>query len=80
MKCIKANYHSLHALNFSQPKLRKAVISKGDKELVNYIIEYVLNVLNGNITLTGCNTRELRKHKVALRKLCEKHVPISGMK
>jgi hypothetical protein len=45
------------------PKLRKAIISNCDKELVNCISECVLNVMNGNLS---CNTRKLRKHKVAL--------------
>jgi hypothetical protein len=58
---MKANYHFLHALNFSQPKLRKAVISNCDRNLMNWINECVLNILNGNIALAGCDTLKLRK-------------------
>ena len=37
-----------------------------------------MNVLNGNIALTGCDTSKLRKHKYALWKLVDKHVLLSG--
>jgi len=37
-------------------------------------------VLNGNIKLTGCVTRKLQKHKAALRKLCDRRVPVSKKK
>jgi len=80
MKRIKANYHALHVLKASQPKLRKAIISNCDRDIVNCISECVLNVLNDNIELTGCDTRKLRKHKLALRKLVDKQVPLSGKK
>jgi len=42
--------------------------------------ECVLNLLNGNIKLTGCSKRNLRKHKVALRKVAEKRVPLCRKK
>jgi len=69
MKRIKANNHTLHVLMQSQPKLRKGIISNRDRDLVNCISECILNVLNGNIALTDCDTRIRRNHKVALRKL-----------
>jgi len=47
---------------------------------VNSISECNLNVLNGNVKLAGCNTPKLRKHKVALRKVAEKRVPLSTKK
>jgi len=60
--------------------LRKAIISNCDRELVNSICECVLNVLNGNVKLSGCVTRKLRKHKAVLRKVADKRVPISSKK
>jgi len=47
---------------------------------VNCISQSVLNVLNGNVALTGCVNRKLSKHKLALRKLVNKQVPITGKK
>ena len=78
MKSIKANYHTLHVLKSAQPKLRKAIILNYDMDLVNCISECVLNVINGNIALTGCDTRRLRKHKLAFRKLVYKKSPYIG--
>ena len=67
-------------LKTTKPKVRKAIFSNCDKELVNSICECLLNVLNGNVLLSGCDTRKLRKHKAVLRKVAEKRVHLSGKK
>ena len=64
----------------ARPKLRKAIILNCDRDLVNCISACVLNVLNGNVTLTGCVKRKLSKHKLALRKLVYKQVQNTGKK
>jgi len=33
-----------------------------------------LNVLNGNVRLSGCSTRKLRKYKALLRKVADKRL------
>ena len=80
MKRVKSYYHALHVLNTAEPKLRKAIISNCKMELVNSVSECARNVLNGNIKLTRCNTRKLRKHKAALRKVADKRVSLSSKK
>jgi len=80
MKRVKLNYNALHVLRTAEPKLRKSIISKYNKELVNSISEYIPNVLNGNVKLAICNTRKLRKHKVTLGKVADKRVPLSTKK
>jgi hypothetical protein len=47
---------------------------------VNCISECILNVLNGNVALTGCVNRKLSKHRLALRRLVDKRVPLYGKK
>jgi hypothetical protein len=64
MKRIKQNYHTIHVVKHARPKLRKAIISNCDVDLVNCISECVLNVLNGNVALTGCVKRKLSKHRL----------------
>jgi len=80
MKRVKTNYHTLQVLKTPDPKLRKAIISKCNKELVNCKSECLLNVLNGKIKLPGCVTRKLQKHKAALRKISDRRVPLSKKK
>ena len=80
MKRLRSNYHALHVQKAATPKLRKAIVSNCDSELVNSICECVLNVLNGNVKLSGCVTRKLRKHKTVLHKVADKRVPISSKK
>ena len=55
MKRIKSNYHALKLLKTAQPKLRKAIISNCNQELLNCISECILNVLNGNLCQTALN-------------------------
>jgi len=52
--------YALHVLKTAEPKLRKAIICNCKKDLLNSISECILNILNGNVNLTGCNTRKLR--------------------
>ena len=80
MKQVNFNYPALHVLTTAQFKLRKAIVSNCDRDLFNSICECVLNVLNGNVKLSGCDTRKLRKHKAVLRQVADKRVPLSGKK
>jgi hypothetical protein len=57
----RSNYDILHVLKSACPKLRTGIISNYDKGLLNDIIECILNVLNGNIKLSDCNKRKLKK-------------------
>ena len=76
MKRIKENNHTLHVLKLALPKLRKTIISNCDRDLLNCISECVWKFLNGNVALTGCVKRKLSKHKLALRKLVDRRVPL----
>jgi hypothetical protein len=67
-------------LRKARPKLRKAIVSHCDKELVKSICECALNVLSGNLDLTDCAKRKLRKHKLVLRQVADKRVPLSSKK
>jgi len=80
MKRVRTNYHTLQVLKAAETKLRKAIISKCNKEIVNLISECVLYVLNGNIKLTFWDTLKLQKHKAALRMVADRHVSLSSKK
>ena len=77
---MRSNFHALHVLKAATPKLRKAIVSNCDRELVLSICECVLNVLNGNVRFSECVARKLRKHRAVLRKVADKRVPLSGKK
>jgi hypothetical protein len=78
MRRVRSNYHALHVLLKAQPKLRKAIILNARKELLNSISECALNVLRGNVNLSACQKRKLRKHKAILRKVTARHVPLAS--
>ena len=52
-----------------KPKLWRAIISEGGKELFNSRNGGVFNVLNGNIPLSTCLKRKLKKLKATARRL-----------
>ena len=76
MRRIKANYYALQVLKNARPKLRKAIVSNCNKDLLNSICECVLNVLNGNIRISDCTKRKLRKFRTSLRSLVDKRLPL----
>ena len=76
MRRIKANYHALHVLKNDRPKLRKAIVSNCNKDMLNSICECVLNVLNGNIRIVDCTMRKLRKFRISLHSLVDKRLPL----
>lgn len=78
MRRMRSNYHALHVLRREQLKLRKAIITNSRKELLNSISECALNVLRGNVQLSACQKRKLQQHKAIIRKVSDKHVPLSA--
>jgi len=80
MKRLRENYHTLQVSKSAKPKLRKAIISAGGKELIDSINECVLNVLVGNVPLSTCLRRKLQEYKLALRRLFDKRVRHSAKK
>ena len=76
MKRIKSSFYKLHALKEAKPKLRIAIISNCDKELIHTINECGLNVLRGNVNLTDCQKKRLRKFKGSSRTVIDKRVPL----
>ena len=76
MRRIKSNYHKIHTLKDAQPKLLKAVISNCDKDVVNCVSESALNILHGNVKLSDCTRRKLRKYRRQLRSVVDSCVPL----
>ena len=80
MKRIKSNFHKLRTLKDAQPKLRKAIITNCDKDLVNSVSECALNLLHGNVKLSDCTRRKLRKYRRQLRTVVDRRVPLAHKK
>jgi len=80
MKRIRSNYHTLLVLKKADPKLRKAILANCKSELLKTLSEWSLNLLRGNVKLTPCQKRKLRKHRVHLHKLADRRVSLSAKK
>jgi hypothetical protein len=74
MKNIKSNYSAFELLKTSKPKLRNEIIAKCGPGLLRCLSECALNVLEGNVKLSKCAKRKLRKYKGQLRKVADKRV------
>lgn len=77
---IKAHYHTIYVLKKGKPKLRKAIISNCNQDLVYGISTCILTFLSGNIPLSGRIKRKLKKHRAVLRQLADNRVRQSAKK
>ena len=80
MKRIRSKCQSLHVLKDARPKLRRAILANSKKELLNSVCECDLNVLQGNVKLSNCKKRKLRKFRRQLRTVADRHVPLARKK
>ena len=80
MRRIKSNFHKLHTLKDAHPKLRKAIISNCDTDLVNCVSECALNLLHGNVELSDCARKKLRKYRRQLRTVVDRRVRMARKK
>ena len=72
IKFILDNKELLLAISKCKTCMRKAIINKSDKKLVNSICEMVFNLINGNLNINSSDFQKLKKHKTSLRKLVKK--------
>ena len=75
-----ANYHALHVLKNARPKLRKAIVSNCNKDFLHSISECVLIVLNGNIRVSDCAKRKLKRFQSSLRSLVDRRLTLASRK
>ena len=68
MEKLEKNIHILKLLSSCNKKLKKSLITKGDKSLILTLTECILNTLNGNIEISQKDREKLLKHKYTLRK------------
>lgn len=71
----------LRVLQKSSPRARKALMKKHcSPEFVKCICECAKNVLAGNVALSPEHKRQLKRHKLSLRKLALKKTPMKTKK
>jgi hypothetical protein len=59
-------------LSKCKPAMRKAILSKDDKNLVAAICQTIHNMLEGNLSINNNDFKNLKKYKKTFRKLIEK--------
>lgn len=70
---LKKNRHMLYVLKNAKPKLRKAILSNVDDDVIHTINEIAYNTLNNNNPINHKTKSILKKYKSPLRCLaCHK--------
>lgn len=67
IKRLEKNKHLLFALHEAKPKLRKAILSSSNIDLIKTICEIAFNISKGNYPLTPNTKEQLTKYKKPLR-------------
>jgi hypothetical protein len=73
---IKRNFDALRVLKKASPKLRKAILTNSEKELILALCEIITNVLSGTVKLSSKQKKHLNTHKKSLRRVVDKRVGI----
>lgn len=73
---IKRNWPLLKALFEGNARQKRAILQTASGELINTICELALNVLKGNIPLTGSQLKKIRKQKVGIKLFANKKTSI----
>lgn len=59
----------LQVLANASPKMRKAILHHADKALIQTLSECVLNVSKGNVNMSECVKKKLKKYKHKFRSI-----------
>ena len=73
---VKKHIHALHVLKTARPKVRRALLKEGDKDLIQCLCECCHNILNGHIKLLPKQKKLLQRHCKDLRALSSKRVKL----
>ena len=68
-KRLNSHKHMLHVLASAHPKMRKAILTHADKELVQTLTECVYNVMKGNVPISACSKNKLMRYRTKLRSI-----------
>ena len=70
----------MRILSVATPSVRKKLVREGNTDVINCIAECCLNILNGNVPLTGKQQAFLRKRKSKLRAIVDRKVSLKKKK
>ena len=69
---VKKYSNYLHTLAAAKPAMCKAMIKNAEPNLIKCLCECALNILKGNVPLTGGQKQRLKRHKTQLRNLAKR--------
>ena len=77
---LRKHANDLLYLQKARPCIRKHLIEKADRSLIECLCECADNILKGNVQLTPTQRDQLQRNKVGLRELVKKSVPLKKKK
>jgi hypothetical protein len=72
---VKKNLHYLKVLHSTKPAIRRAILEKADKELIDTICECLHNILKGKLKVSPEVYRKLCRHQKDFREIHSKKLP-----
>ncbi len=79
-KKIRKTFEKVRLLSLATPRVRKQIVNKGNRELIDTVCECCDNILKGRVPLNTKEKIKLNKHKNSLRKLIKKKVSLRKKK
>lgn len=77
---LKKTYNKIRLLSLATPSLRKQLVNKANRELIDSVCECCDNILKGRVPLKKKEKLKLAKHKNKLRALVRKKVSLEKKK
>jgi hypothetical protein len=77
---LKKHASDIAYLQKTKPCIRKHLITKADRSLVDCLCECVDNILRGNVPLTKLQKEKLKRNNAGLRVLTKKSVSLKKKK
>ena len=68
---LKRNLKAMKSLLKADPAKRKQILKEGTNELITCLVDSAINVLKGNVPLTSCQYKALKRRKKLIRALAD---------
>ena len=77
---LRKTFEKVRILSLATPRVRKQLVQRGGREIIDCISECCVNILKGNVHLTPKQKSCLTKHKQKLREIAKRKISLKQKK
>lgn len=74
---LRRNFALLKTLTTSSPKIRKVILQECSPDFIQSVCEICMNLLKGNIPVTQCQHKKLKRHREKIRQMANRRERVS---